>query len=954
MSSVAKNYSLHLIGLGGAGTNIVETFLKSPKIFQFLQLRGVKLTCLALDVADHDIQHLLQTYEKFKEELQLHHIPADKAYLNARSVKFPTPQAMFEFIQKLPEYIKLEGGKPPEHYKPWLSSSVEIPPLSGGVARRRALAKAIYGLNYHYLRLLDMYIENFKENVSSSILQPIIFVIFGLGGGSGSGMVVDFIRHLRRKIGTGFPIIGIGILPCHGDDQRAKGASAYAALNEIELFIEGGKNRVIRESYGEAYENPFTAFLMMPLSPPYKKIGSLSDAQRFFDEAVVDIVLNTMKFDLADMLDGIGANLVYGDNAIHLMTTLRLTYPIMEHIALAKLYLDQLAKLKILRRERMEMLVGSVEKGFGGIERLLSLCYAELTEIFRQLQQAKGAYNQAREEASLRNFIYSDKSVESTLRIQVRGLEDAIRDAVDEVSAPILAIGLEAAEATPEARLRAHLSQIIDHARHVSRNYLTYHEDLTRLVNEMNSNVTATQRLTFRERTQLNDFLELLNFIGDYIEVLKKYVETKILADKLVTELTGGEVAEWKDRLRSLAERILDKELKFAFNTIASAFRSAKTELSTIEAYNKEVNTLIAMLKEDLSQMESTRNQVLAEIKQLEDEYKALSNEAGRFTVRVFSPGKKRQLTEKMASLQKQIEDKQSSLNGIERYISSLEGRRKEYAIIERRVDVDSEYRRLLRSMIDIADKYYAQLSEVSRDRGYYDRVVDITDNEKLRIMSKILQEEEYALTRENILKEIIDLKRFRECIVGAVRILQVPSTLGVEGSYKTDYMWATVVAPTGIWDHELDAELKATLSGYLATSAARSVHVAHVQSEDPWTIRLLLISSKASKKDLDLYMDMKSLYDQASQSDKILAHSLLLEQGILAAENPILVPPAPLVSKTVNTSTNAQCPRCNGTNTSLTKEWDVVPESGRGPALHVALYNCHDCNHSFRVTTKV
>jgi len=166
--------------------------------------------------------------------------------------------------------------------------------------------------------------------------------------------------------------------------------------------------------------------------------------------------------------------------------------------------------------------------------------------------------------------------------------------------------------------------------------------------------------------------------------------------------------------------------------------------------------------------------------------------------------------------------------------------------------------------------------------------------------------------------------------------------------------MWATVVAPSGIWDHELDAELKATLSGYLAASAARSVHVAHIEAEDPWTIRLLLVAAKASKNDLDLYLEMKSLYDQSSYSDKILAHSLLLEQGILAAETPIQAPPQPLATKTFGAPSGPPCPKCNGPNTYLVKEWDVTPKSGKGPTLHVTLYNCRECNSKFRSATKI
>ena len=102
-------------------------------------------------------------------------------------MKFPTPESMFDFIQNYPEFLKREGATVPDDFKPWLSSSMEIPPLAGGVGRKRALSKAIYGLNYHHLKLVDGYMDKFKEHVFTSTIQPIIFLVYGLGGGSGSG-----------------------------------------------------------------------------------------------------------------------------------------------------------------------------------------------------------------------------------------------------------------------------------------------------------------------------------------------------------------------------------------------------------------------------------------------------------------------------------------------------------------------------------------------------------------------------------------------------------------------------------------------------------------------------------------------------------------------------------------------------------------------------------------------
>jgi hypothetical protein len=85
LSRVAKSYSFHLIGLGGAGTNILETFLKDPKVLNYLEIRGVKLTCLAFDVADHDIMSLQQTYDNFKEEMKDRGLTADRVNFSAHT-----------------------------------------------------------------------------------------------------------------------------------------------------------------------------------------------------------------------------------------------------------------------------------------------------------------------------------------------------------------------------------------------------------------------------------------------------------------------------------------------------------------------------------------------------------------------------------------------------------------------------------------------------------------------------------------------------------------------------------------------------------------------------------------------------------------------------------------------------------------------------------------------------
>ena len=76
-----------------------------------------------------------------------------------------------------------------------------IPPMAGGAGRRRALAKAIYALNYYQLGIIRNCINAFKEQALSAIVTPTVVVVYGLGGGTGSGIFFDFVKHLRKVLG---------------------------------------------------------------------------------------------------------------------------------------------------------------------------------------------------------------------------------------------------------------------------------------------------------------------------------------------------------------------------------------------------------------------------------------------------------------------------------------------------------------------------------------------------------------------------------------------------------------------------------------------------------------------------------------------------------------------------------------------------------------------------------
>ncbi len=261
-----------------------------------------RLSLLAIDIADPEIRSLQETYEQIGRSMIKAGIPQERMRLIAQSVKFPTAEAMFDFInQKYGEYLVGEGSKL-ETFVPWLQTTMAIPPMAGGAGRRRALAKAIYALNYYQLGIIRNCINAFKEQALSSIVTPTVVMVYGLGGGTGSGVFFDFARHLRKVLGSGVPIIAFVITPCGGDDPPAKGCSAFVAMNELSLLLNKDYNEYVTKTYGEIYRNPLNALIYLPLLPAFSKVGNIVSARQEMDQMVVDLLYVLMDFDLADLL----------------------------------------------------------------------------------------------------------------------------------------------------------------------------------------------------------------------------------------------------------------------------------------------------------------------------------------------------------------------------------------------------------------------------------------------------------------------------------------------------------------------------------------------------------------------------------------------------------------------------------------------------------------------------
>ncbi len=876
------NSAIQLVGLGGAGVNIVEAFINNRRdLIPLLKREGVRISCLAIDVADHDIQSLEFAARDLSEQLKEEGIPSDKISIVAKSVKFPTPESMFDFINKYPQYLKREGVTPPKDYQPWLASSMDIPPLAGGVGRRRALSKAIYGLNYHHLRLLDNYMDSFKEHLFTSTIQPVVFVIYGLGGGSGSGMVLDFTRHLRKKMGSGVPIIGLCILPCTGDDPPAKGTSAYSALLENGLAVDKHNNAKIIKRFGSAYENPFSAFLVMPLGPAYSKTASLIDAKRIIDDAIVDVLMNSLSFDLADLLSNIGSNIDMEGKWLHVLSTLRISYPVTEFIELTKIYLDRLDKVRALRREKKEVYGGTHPTEAGGVSSIIDICYQDLKDVYRRLLIESGRYSAETFDETVDSLINADRSVETEYIMHLRGVDDPIRTQVNELGRPVMAIGLDAPEGTVEAMIRNQASMLIALADCVSKNYNEFLSEVDDILDNLRDSLPSAQRLTAKEVQLVNDVAELAAMIRDYLGCLRLYLETKKLADKLEKQLQKSEMTEIQQAALTKVERIINPELVVLFSLLSSMFTPLSIQLKSIDSQLVNCRRVKRVLDEEISKLTSSIDNLEVNRKSKQVERGRAGREMQDIKLGFLSGGKKKIWDEKRRKLDHALASVDEDIRLADEELQHVQDKLAEYSSIERRFEVNSDYRKLLTSISELSDLHYEKMNEMVKDKGFYDRTAELTEDVQLKLMQRILMEDEASLSNENILREIIDKDNLREYLSSVLGIFRVPGVMGMTSAYKTDYIWFAVVSPRGIWDHDLTADVRATLSGYVKEDASRSIAIREIDSTDPWTVRFMVISAKAEPQFLECYSEMKHIYEHATAEERTLSHSFLLEHGV-------------------------------------------------------------------------
>jgi hypothetical protein len=867
--------SVQLIGLGSAGTNIVEAFLKNEKTMELLKRDITRLSLLAIDIADPEIRALQESYDKISKSIIKAGIPHERLRLIAQSVKFPTAEAMFDFInQKYNEYLVKEGAKLSFH--PWLDSTMAIPPMAGGAGRRRALAKAIYALNYYQLGIIRNFINSFKEQALSSIITPTVIVIYGLGGGTGSGMFFDFTRHLRKVLGSGVPIIAFVIAPCSGDDPPAKGTSAFTAMNELSLVLNKDYNEYVTKTYGDYYRNPLNALIYLPLLPAYTKVGNIIAARREMDEMIVDMLYVLMDFDLADLMGGIGTEVGLTDNYVHTLGMVKVVYPMDKYIQAFKVDFETKQLLYEHRREKLDVL----ER----IHKIIEGNNEETRNLYKNYLIKSGTYDEEKFEEKIKGIIYGNPRLEENLALHVKGIELQAKSWMSELMEYLTTIKMMGRTGPIEdaivkltlhkkgSRRRDNLESLLTH---FAKIYLDFPESKASIFERLKQLIPSSQVFTVRQKKILEDFMNLAELADKSLKILRFYDETRYFTEALIRYYEV--LPESKAELEELKN--IQSELATLYLIVQLILRTPFDEAKIIDEY-------LAYLTEIMERYIDKKGVVDSELLRIEETMKRKEfdrSKQQREVKKILSM--KRYAKEQLIHIERDLKriQEEHAYTCIE--LEEVESIIKLYDELAKKIEVTSDYRKRLNKIVDLYREYDQRIAEITQPKNYYEKSAELTEKERIKIIFKILTEQEETLTEKKIIKDILDKQHYKDYIKSLIRVFKTPSVMGFKPTYKSDYIWVTVEAPPKLWDEDLSQELYTALAAYVTSEVSRTITVRVIEAREPWITRVLVVGGRGKPEHLEAYDEMQLLYSKSNDFERHLSRSYLLEHGVAATQ---------------------------------------------------------------------
>jgi hypothetical protein len=247
--------------------------------------------------------------------------------------------------------------------------------------------------------------------------------------------------------------------------------------------------------------------------------------------------------------------------------------------------------------------------------------------------------------------------------------------------------------------------------------------------------------------------------------------------------------------------------------------------------------------------------------------------------------GGKRYAREQLLDLDRELKRIEQEESFVLDNLNKVDSTIKLYEKLTKRFELTSEYRKRLTKIADISKEYNEMIAEIVAPKKYFEKSADLTESEQLKIIFKILTEQEENLTREVIFKDILDMEHFKDYLKSIVRVFKTPSVMGYKPTYKTDYIWVTIQSPPNMWTEDMSQEIYTALAGYVTSEVSRTITVRVVESRDPWTTRVLVIGGRGKPEDMESFDEMQLLYNKSNDFERHLSRSYLLEHVVSATQ---------------------------------------------------------------------
>jgi Tubulin like len=278
-------FSIHVLGLGRTGASVIEQLLSSPSS-GFLEDSRTRFSALAVDIGDGDLKPVRKAAKGAG-------LPEERTQVRTVDLGMPGKDDFFASLRRYREYLKIEYPRYywNPNYEPWLPEDLEMPVADGHVPR--AVSKGIYNREYYEDGPITQALDDFAKSINASKTVPIVFVVFGLAGGTGSGIAVDIARHLSSvKLGRRHIVVGVGVLPSsEGDPAETHNGVLFPVINEIDCMLDEEKNQGVQAVWGDLYRNPFTGgFFAVPQDGIFELTGDIPATNQYVDEGIASFI----------------------------------------------------------------------------------------------------------------------------------------------------------------------------------------------------------------------------------------------------------------------------------------------------------------------------------------------------------------------------------------------------------------------------------------------------------------------------------------------------------------------------------------------------------------------------------------------------------------------------------------------------------------------------------------